>query len=384
MRQAEHVLFAGLLILGAAQSAADRAHPVAAACVAAATLGWYGGGALLASRRARTRRAGMLWLGVLVVGWAVLVVLSADFVWLLFAIFLLALQLLPLRWAVPLVVALALAGVLAVVLHQGRFTAAVLAGPLIGAAVSVVISVVYRQLREESERRAQIVLELTAAQARVAAAERYAGTVAERERLAHEIHDTLAQSLSSIVLMLRSVAGQAAGLPAPAQRQLEVAEVAARSGLADIRRLVRTLEPAGLAATSLAAALERLVADTEPVGIEIGFDVDGEPYELPTPVAVALLRTAQGALGNVVAHSMAAHARVALTFQPGLVSLDIADDGRGFDPGAPTRETTAGTGIGLDAMRTRLVEAGGTLTIESSVGRGTALSASVPLEDGHG
>jgi signal transduction histidine kinase len=292
----------------------------------------------------------------------------------------LLLQLLPMRWAGPTVAGLAVLGAAAVAAHQGRFTASMVIGPLIGAAVAVVMTVVYRQLREESERRAQVVAELTVAQERLAAAERYAGTVAERERLAHEVHDTLAQALSSIVMLLRSVDDEAAVLPPAAQRRLAVAATAARGALKDARRLIRTREPSGLAGKPLTVALQRLVDDTAPVGIDIGLEVDGEPCELPTPVAVALLRTAQGALGNVVAHSMAAHARVTLTFQPGLVSLDVADDGRGFDPGAPRTESATGTGIGLTAMRTRLEATGGTLTVESRPGCGSAISASVPLE----
>jgi signal transduction histidine kinase len=384
IRRAGHVLFVGLLVVGVAESAANDAHPLAGGCVAAGVLAWYGYGAVLLHRRPGARRAGVLWVVLLCVGWAALVVLSADFVWLLFAIFLLLLQLLPLRWAIPVVAGLAVIGALAVAVHQGRFTAAVLIGPLIGAAVTVVISVVYGQLRDESERRARVVAELTAAQERLAAAERYAGTVAERERLAHEIHDTLAQSLSSIVMLLRSVGEQGTVLPEGARRQLDVAASAARGALEDARRLVRALEPAGLAGQSLATALRRLVEDTAPVGIDVGFEVDGEPYELPTTLAVVLLRTAQGALGNVVAHSMATRARVTLTFQPGRVSLDVADDGRGFDIDAPRAETTAGTGIGLAAMRKRLAAVGGTLTVESTPGGGTAISASICMEDVHG
>ncbi|MFF4888394.1 sensor histidine kinase [Micromonospora chersina] len=380
MRQAQHVLFVGLLLIGVVQTVVGRDHGFTAGGVAAGILAWYGYGAVLTRRRPPDRRVGVLWVAVLCVGWAALVALSADFVWLLFAIFLLLLQILPLRWAIPAVAGLTGIGVLAVAAHQGRFTAAGVIGPLIGATVTVVISMVYAQLRQESERRAQVVAELTAAQDRLAAAERYAGTVAERERLAHELHDTLAQSLSSIVILLRSVREQAAALPAGAHRQLDVAAGAARDALEHTRRLVRTLEPSGLAGQPLTTALQRLVEDTAAVGIDVGLEVDGEPYDLPTTVAVALLRTAQGALGNVVAHSMAAHARVTLTFQPGRVILDVADDGQGFDTTAPRTETTAGTGIGLAAMRKRLAAAEGTLTVESTPGGGTAISASIPVE----
>jgi signal transduction histidine kinase len=295
-----------------------------------------------------------------------------------FAIFLLCLQMLPLRWAIPVVALLAGVAIAAVAVHQGGLTVPVVVGPLIGAAVSVVITVVYRDLRDEAERRARLVGELTVAQDRLAAAERYAGTLAERERLAHDIHDTVAQGLSSILLLLRSVGDRSGDLPEPARQQLAAATDAAKSALEDTRRVVRALAPAQLAGQTLTDALTRLVSDARPVGIAVDLDVDGDPYELPVPIAVALLRTAQGALGNVIAHSMAQRARITLTFQPEQVSLDIADDGRGFDPEADARETTSGTGIGLHAMRTRLAEVGGTLTVESATGAGTAVGATIP------
>lgn len=379
MRQAEHVLFVGLLILGAAQSIVDGSHPLATGCVAAGELIWYGYGAFL-SRRQAGRLRGTFWLLVLSAGWVILVALSADFVWLVFAIFLLLLQILPLRWSIPAVLTLSVGSIAAVALHQRRLAVGGVVGPLIGAAVAIVISVVYQQLREESERRARLVFELTAAQERLASTERYAGTLTERERLAHEIHDTLAQSLSSIVMLLRSVRDHAEHLPANARHQLDVAAGAAHGALEDTRRLVRTLEPAGLAGQSLTTALRHLVDDTRTVGIDVGFDPDGEPYDLPTTVAVALLRTAQGALGNVIAHSRAQHARVTLTFQPGLVSLDVVDDGCGFDPAATPVESAQGTGIGLAAMRKRLATVAGTLTVESKPGSGTAISAAIPTE----
>jgi signal transduction histidine kinase len=379
LRQFEHVMFVGLLALGIALTVARGVRAVPGGAMSVALLGWYGLGIALMRHRRDDRRAAVTWLSVLCVGWLALIALSAEFVWLLFPISLLLLQLLPVRWSVPVVAGLTAVGIVGVAWHQGGLSVAVVLGPMIGAAVSVMISLVFRQLREESERRARLVAELTAAQQRLAAAERYAGTVAERERLAHEIHDTLAQSLSSIVLLLRSVDAAAAGLPVPARQQLAVATDAARDALQDTRRLVRTLEPSGLDGQPLADALSRLVEQVRPVGVEVGLRVDGDPYDLPTPVAVALLRTGQGALGNVVAHSLARRAQVTVTFQPGLVSLDIADDGVGFDVGAPRAETSAGTGIGLAAMSRRLAAVGGTLTVESAPGDGTAISASIPL-----
>ncbi len=392
LRQGEHVLFVGLLALGVGQAVAARHHAIATTVLGLALLAWYAWGAAITRRERPGRlrhdslrdrqRTAAWWLAGLVIGWLGLVVLAEDFVWLVFAIFLLLLQALPLRWSVPLVLALALAAVAAVTWHQGQLRLAVVVGPLTGAAVAIVITVVYRDLRAESERRAALVAQLTEAQERVAAAERYAGTLAERERLAREIHDTVAQGLSSIVLLLRAVDREAGALPDPARRQLEAAADAAATALEDTRRVVRALGPGQLEGQSLVDALARMVADAGPVGVDLRLEVDGDPYEVPTGVAVALLRTAQGALGNVIAHSVAQRARITLTYQPDEVRLDVGDDGRGFDTSAPVRGSASGTGIGLAAMRSRLAEVGGTLTVESTPGRGTAVSATVPTKDG--
>lgn len=383
LRRSEHVLFVGLLALGVAQSIADHTATWWIVVAGLAVLGWYGLGAVLAPRPgplSNRRRVLRWWLLTLAAGWAGLVTVSPDFVWLVFAIFLLCLQSLALRWAIPSVLVLTAGAIVAVAAHQDQLRTAAVIGPLIGAAVAIVITVVYRELREEAERRTRLVGELTAAQQRLAATERFAGTLAERERLAHEIHDTVAQGLASILLLLRSVHGQSAALPERARRQLDASVAAAKAALEDTRRVVRALDPAELAGQSLTAALQRLVEGTRPVGIDIDFDLDGAPYELPTSTAVALLRTAQGAVGNVIAHSHAEHARITLTFQPTQISLDVADDGRGFDPATEPAQSTSGTGIGLTAMRTRLREVGGTLTVESTPGSGTAISASIPTE----
>jgi len=380
LRQAEHVLFVALLGLGVVRAAADGPYAWWAVGLGLFELGWYVAGVVLARRpleTGRRRRAAAGWLIVLSLGWVGLVVVSAAFVWLVFALFLLYLQAIPRRWSLPVVSVLTGIAIVATATRQG-LSAAVVVGPVIGAAVAVVITVVYRDLRDEAERRARLLRELTAAQERLAAAERYAGTLAERERLAREIHDTVAQSLTSVVLLLRAAGTEADRLPGSAQARLEAATAAAKGALEDARAVVRALAPADLAGRSLADALRRLVDDTAPVGIDVGFTVDGDPYELATTTAVALLRTAQGALGNVIAHSMARRARVTLTYQPGQVSLDVADDGCGFDPAARPGESGSGTGIGLASMRSRLAEVGGRLEVESRPGAGTAIGATIP------
>ncbi|GHJ45300.1 two-component sensor histidine kinase [Catellatospora sp. TT07R-123] len=372
LRRAEHVLFAALLLVGAGQSVHDGRHPVAVVSATLAVAAWYAVGMAL-SRRAAGPRLAVLWLAVLTALWAVLVTVSISFVWLAFALFLLYRQLLPDRWALPGVAVLTAGAIAAVGLHRGGLDAAAVLGPVFGAAVAIVSTSVYRQLRRESEARAALVRELTEAQQRLAATERREGILAERERLAREIHDTVAQNLSSIILLLR-----AARDVADARPQLDTAERAARGALEDTRRLVRALTPVELAGRPLPEALERVVADLRDFGVRARFVLDGEPCPLPTPVAVALLRVAQGALANVRAHAAADQVVVTLTFQPGAVRVDVADDGTGFDPQRPGGAST-GTGLGLAAMSGRLAEVGGTLVVESAPGRGTAISATAPL-----
>lgn len=392
LRRAEHVLFAALLLVGVVRAVLTGGYPVASVVVAVLVAAWYVLGMVLAGRapadgagaagpdRGLTRHAlvGLGWLLVLTAGWAVLVALSADFVWLAFALFLLYMQVLPVIAGVPAVAVLTAGTIVAFALHQGGVNVAAVLGPIFGAAVAVVITVVYRNLRREVDARERLLAELTAAQDRLAAAERHAGTLAERERLAREIHDTVAQSLSSIILLLRAAGTSWQQAPPESRQQLDTATDAARSALDDTRRLVRALGPAQLVGRPLTEALQRLVDSADQPGPTCRLTVDGEPYPLPTPVEVALLRAGQQALANVRAHADAHRVELTLTFLPTAVSLDIVDDGRGFDPERSPAAATTGTGMGLAAMRARLAEVGGSLVVESAPGRGTAVGASIP------
>jgi signal transduction histidine kinase len=379
LRRAEHVLFVVLLLVGAGRCVTEQDHAVAAVVGASALLGWYVLGLVLA-RRSAGHAVALVWLLILTVGWGALIALSANFVWLAFPLMLLYLQLTPLRFAMPAVLVLTAATIAGLGAHRGQLDTAAVIGPILGAGVATVITLVYQGLRRESETRARLVTELTAAQQRLAATERRAGTLVERDRLARELHDTVAQSLASIVLLLRSASRSYIDAPEPARRQLDTALEAARSALDDTRRMVRALAPAELVDRPLDKALQRILHTSSQLGLHTSFVVDGEPTPLPTPVTVALLRVAQGAVANVTAHAAATRVGVTLTFQPDAVSLDIVDDGSGFDPDDITPSATAGTGFGLRAMRSRLAEVGGTLVVESSPDNGTAISAIIPIE----
>lgn len=144
--------------------------------------------------------------------------------------------------------------------------------------------------------------------------------------------------------------------------------------------MIAALQPTALAETSLAGALERMTANfAATAGIDIDVDVEGDAVQLPMKIEAALLRIAQGAVGNVVKHSGATKARVTVTYDENEVRVDIVDNGRGFDP-AVVEARPAGLGhIGLSAMHRRAEELGGTVTLESTPGSGAAVSVSVPL-----
>ncbi|MFH9738302.1 sensor histidine kinase [Streptomyces roseolus] len=371
LRLCLHLLVAGLLVL-----AAVRDRSTAGTVLAAVAGAVYAAGAWLPSVR-RSQRAAAGWLAVLALSWLALLCATPDALWLAFPLYFLQLHLLPARWSLPAVALTAGAAILSYVGHGAALNPGVFIGPLLGAAVAVATVLGYQALYRESEGRRRLIEELITTRAELAAAERHAGTLAERERLAREIHDTLAQGLSSIQLLLRA-AERALPEGSPAAGHIDRARRAAQENLAEARRFVRALAPPDLERGSLAAALERLC---EPgAGPRVRFSVSGTPVELPTPYEVALLRIAQSALGNTVRHASASRAEITLSFMDASVTLDVVDDGRGFDP-ASVRPSSDG-GFGLPAMRSRAESLGGTFTVESGPGQGTAVAVSLPLPAG--
>ncbi|HET8602154.1 MAG TPA: sensor histidine kinase [Segeticoccus sp.] len=409
MQVGQHLLFAALLAIGAVRAAATAHHVVAVAVGAGLLALWYAAGLWLAARR-RDPVVGRVWLAVLMLGWVALVALSPEFSWVAFSLFFLAMHLLPLRAAVPIVGVLTAAVVTAQLSGPGGAGNAVakVLGPCVGALVAIGMSLAYRRLVVESEQRRRLVEQLVAAQDdlvathdELVATQRQAGALAERARLARDIHDTLAQGFSSIVLLARAglaadgadgraAAPSGAGRAGPATRTgarvrtsadlLAQIEATAADNLVEARRVVHALAPAALEEAPLPAALGRLVTRlSEQTGIQASLQVDGDPHPLPTSCEVALLRVAQSGLANVRQHSGADRVRVTLTYQPDAVALDVVDDGRGFDPGRMESAPLGGTGFGLRAMRERLADLGGALVVETAPGDGTAIAATIPL-----
>jgi signal transduction histidine kinase len=209
-----------------------------------------------------------------------------------------------------------------------------------------------------------------------------AAVLDERQRLAREIHDTLAQGFTSIVMHLEAAEGALPGEWPAVRQHLDQARRTARESLVQARRLVWALRPAILERTSLPTAVERVVArwmaDT---GITARTTMTGAACPLPPAAEITLLRAVQEALTNIRKHARAHQVAVTLSYMGDVVVLDVQDDGAGFDPTevqAPPAVGEAG-GFGLAAMRERVEELGGTLLVESAPDEGTTLVVEIPV-----
>jgi len=265
-----------------------------------------------------------------------------------------------------------LAAALLVARYPGSATAATAFGVAVaGGGFSVFYGAWVTRIIKQSAERAEIIDQLEATRAELAAAQHEAGRLAERQRLAGDIHDTLAQGFTSILMLIQAAQADLAGSHPLASGHLDLAERTARDNLAEARALVADLAPAPLEGSTLRDALRRLSAEQEHHG-EASFRVSGNPRPLPVATEVVLLRVCQEALANVRKHANASSASVLLGYDPEAVRLEVSDDGDGFDP------DRVGGGYGLRGMRTRVAEAGGTLMVRSSPGAGTQVSATVP------
>jgi signal transduction histidine kinase len=200
--------------------------------------------------------------------------------------------------------------------------------------------------------------------------ERQAATLAERARLAREIHDTLAQGLTGIVVQLGAAQrAQAVASDASAQH-IELAQRMAREALAEARRSVWNLRAPALERGSLADALRSIVVGPLRPEQTASFEQRGEPWPLTQEVEAALLRMAQEALANAAKHAEATRVEVLLEYTPDSVRLSVADNGVGFDQAALSNGTTPSPsgGFGLLGIRERIGALGGTLELRNGDG----------------
>lgn len=297
----------------------------------------YAAGVVLWDRLGHRGR--LVWLGVVLAGWLVLTELAPSFSWCAVPLLFVCLRLLTLRTTILAAAVLTVAVIIAQINLSDRFDPSLVLAPIAVAAMTVVI---FWELRR-------------------------AGILQERERLSREIHDTLAQGLTSQRMLLQAADRLWATNPDKARELVRQATEAAGANLEEARRFVRDLGPADLKERSLPDALSAMDGE---------FHLEGDEYPLDPKTQAALLRVAQGALANVREHAHATRVIVTLSYLEGEVTLDVFDDGVGFDEAGKKRP---GRGYGLRAMRDRLAEVGGTLVVESVPGEGTAIAARVPV-----
>jgi signal transduction histidine kinase len=243
---------------------------------------------------------------------------------------------------------------------------------LIGVIAAPVIGTVITTSMRQREKLAALVAELAATRAESARLSREAGAAAERERLAREIHDTLAQGFTSIVALAQAVEPELDSDTAAAKRHVELIRSTARENLAEARAMVAELTPTALHDGSLPAAIQRqcdrLSAES---GITATIRVDGELPPLGMATDVVLLRAAQEAFTNIRKHSQANSVMVALSPVECGVRLSVSDNGIGV-----ADEHT--DGFGLRGMRARATQVGGTMSVTPTAGGGTTVTVEVP------
>lgn len=339
---------------------------VLAVCVAvaylAAVVAAYGG----------VRRGELVGLVVATAMWVPLVVIAPSYGWCAFALFFAVHRVLygavALTVSVVIVVAVS-TGLL--IMSRGQDLGLVL-GPLLG---GVVMLFAYRALNRSLDEQRALVAELLTTREQLAASERAAGALAERHRVASDLHDTAVQRTASALLLLEA-AGQGGGSAAPA---VDEARRVLREALSETRQVLQGL-----------TVVDRLTASdtstTSPfVELAKQYDADivqsGECGDLPPTLEQTLLRVVQEALRNTVKHAGQSTRSVRLGVDHGFVSVSVADDGAGFDVDAE-RSSDSPSGYGLRAMAWRVEHAGGEFRVRSAPGEGTVVSAVVPLEPG--
>ena len=375
LRVSLHVLVAVLLTVGVAGQLRDD-DPVTGlvltACFAAVYLVgtvWHNEG------KPHPQWAEAAWLGVVCVLWVCLVVVSSDFVWLEFPLVMLACVVLPGWWELVATVALLSVTLSAADPASG---AAAIIGPTIGTVLAVFIVHAYRALRAEADHYKQMAEDLRAAQREAAKAEHAAGVADERARLAREVHDTMAQGLSSIVLLGRALDKQLAAGD-PARETLDVIRTTASDNLDEARRFVaensaNTAETQAAATTRptrppLPERLERLATAAEDRQRALGdvLKVRVDAVDLPEPAASVVERIVREGLSNIVRHAGASKAVITVDRVGATGTVDVFDNGRGI---------TGKEGYGIKGLRARVEEIGGELSVEGNV-----LAATLPVED---
>lgn len=363
----------------------DRRAPYwTALLVTAVLLLWYWAGMKLAESRPEILGNAAIARFVVILGvialWFALINMSLAYYFTLFGLFQQFFRHLPLRYGVVAVFVLT-GSVLYKQVADGGATIS-LTEPtiwlfILSALGAIVLGAWITNIIGQSTQRRLLIEQLEATRAGLAAAERHAGILEERQRLARDIHDTLAQGFSSIVMHLEAADQALPGDLDTLRKHLERARGTARTSLEQSRQVVHALRPPSLDERSLPEAIERTAARwQEETGVPLTMTTTGNPVRLHPDIEVTLLRATQEALANIRKHARATAAQVTLSYIDDVVVLDVHDNGVAF-AGAVLSPLTGG--YGLQAMRERAEQCGGLVTVESEPGNGTTVVVSIPI-----
>ncbi|MDX3697618.1 sensor histidine kinase [Streptomyces europaeiscabiei] len=342
----------------------------------------YTGGVMLWDRLGAVGRAA--WIPVLLALWGLLLfvvpaALVSAFVWCALPLACAAQRVLGRRSATAALALITLLLVTALVGVDGRFVIDTVLVPVVAVWGTVAL---YRAQQRDAEARRRLVEELRDTRDLVARQQRRAGVLAERTRIARDLHDTLAQELAGGLMLLQAAERDWEHRPDVARTRVRAVADGLSTNLTETRRMIKDLTPSTVAETGLEGALRVLCARSEADGTaaRIRFQAVGDPQPvLDEHAATTLFRVAQSTLANVREHAHAVNVRVTLSRRPDHVDLEVSDDGVGFDPAEAFARTAPrpGRGFGLPAARARLREFGGDLDISGVPGRGTRVRATV-------
>lgn len=342
-------------------------------------VGWYAGHIYWVMRW-KYAQLTLLWAYTLM-GFAIwfgLTFINSSFMFMLSILFPLLYISLPLRWAVAGAIVLSGLTILRMILFNVDDLESWIGFMAFLTLVGIALANFIADIINQSMRRKALIDELARTQQKLDDAQHRAGILEERQRLAQEIHDTLAQGFTSIVTLLEAAENTADDSQRASQYRHQAKETA-RHNLEEARRFVRDLRPQLLDNQPLKSAIQRLAegyfAET---GIHAAFTVTGTPLTLHPAIEVVALRITQESLANVRKHARAKGVNITLSYLGHHIILDIQDDGVGC-----VQEALESTqGFGISGMRRRVENVGGTFTIESIAGEGTTIAAELPAKLG--
>ncbi len=377
-------IFYMMLVFSTVLSQRKEAHasgPFFALLGLSALLGiWYG--VCLSPFSAFVRRHLLLSTGYMLIGWGIwfgLTLLDSSYLFLLFGLYPQIFFFRPMPWKIIdafILAALSLGQQVLAFRSIESSMLLTLAATVAGILMAIFIEAIIRQ----SLKQRQLIRELEQTRHALVVAERHAGVIEERQRLAHEIHDTLVQGFTSVIMQLEAAEEALPSNTHVLQGHLDQARRTARENLVEARCLVWGLRPEAFDSASLPEVLTNLARNwAEENGVSASAIITGTSRALRPEIEVTLLRAAQETLTNAGKYAQANQVTLTLSYMEDMVVLDVQDDGKGFDTAQLVASTPGhiSSGFGLRGLRERVAQLGGTLFIESTPGEGTAIAVSL-------